>query len=152
MKTILTILALSFAVFSNSAHAITAWAYRVESSGPIHGGKLKIYQMAKTETTRQVRFRYKLETAIGFKDDWVPYTLPAKAFDAGFLAALPEGQAADLGKFEITKLGERSFSLRAPEGRIDFTTPSATSTPWSRVELHVSSIVIRANLVEVVNE
>lgn len=151
MKNILFALSLLITLSTN-AMALPVWNYRVAAAGPIKGGKLKIIQMSKDANARELRFKYKLETVIGYKEDWVPYTLPSEAFDATFLSAMEMGKTVAVDQFKFTRTATRSFSLEGKDGRIDFSTPSATSTPWSRISLRVGRIVINGSLMEVTNE
>lgn len=137
---------------TTNAFAVPVWNYRVAAAGPINGGKLKIFQMSKNANSRELRFKYKLQTVIGYKEDWVPYTLPSEAFDANYLSAMDMDKTVALDQFKFTRTAARSFTLEGKDGRIDFTTPSATSTPWSRITLRVGRIVINGSLMEVTNE
>lgn len=150
MKSLFLVLASLF--ISSSAFAVPVWNYRVDAGGPIKGGKLKIFQMSRSETVRQVRFKYKLQTVIGYKEDWIPYNLPAEAFSPNSLSTLDIGQSVALLDFTLARTGNKSFSMKGPDGRIDFITPTNFGGAWTKLVLKVKGVVINGTLMEVTDE
>lgn len=137
---------------STQAFAITVWNYSVEDSGPINGGKVKIIHEVQTETTRDVRFKYKLQTVIGYKEDWIRYTLPLEIFDAKYLVAQQVGKAVELKDFTFTRTNARTFVLKNKDGKIEFTTPNETSVPWNKIKLKVGRVEILGTLKDITEE
>lgn len=159
------LLALLAIFLTSNAEAATAWVYRIEPASMISGGKLKVYENGRGNGYKKMRFKYKLDTAIGFKEDWLPYNLPAKMFDSDFLATLVPGQAVDLGKvphgwenrsesFKIVRESRGAYLVSSSDGQFRIF-PRNNGGAWKRIEFTIRGRVtlrLNGNLEEVVRE
>lgn len=158
-------IALALALSAGSAQAATTWNYNVERASMISGGKVKISTLAKGRGFRKIKFKYKLDTAVGEKAEWFPYNLPEAMFDPAFLAKLAVGEKAELGSiphayaggsaaFSIVRQSQDAYLVSTADGQFRFYARSKGGA-WKRIEFTVkSSITVRlnGNLLEVTNE
>ncbi len=136
--------------FSLSSEAATVWNYRIESNGPVKGGKVKIILLG----SGKIRFKYKLETSVGYKEDWIPYQLPQQLFDARFYSSLDLGDKVQLGKYTVTRETEAAYLAVSDEGKFRIY-PKANGGAWRRIEFTVKAgVTVRlfGNLMAVTNE
>jgi hypothetical protein len=159
------LLALIALFLTSTAEAATAWVYRIERASFISGGKLKIYDQGNGAGYKKLRLKYKLDTAAGFKESWLPYNLPGKVFDPKFLASLVPGEIVDLGnvphgweskdeRFQIVRETQSAFLISSSEGQFRIY-PRNKGGAWKRIEFTIRGGVtlrLNGNLEEVVKE
>jgi len=159
------ILALAALFLTSTAEAATVWAYRIEPASMISGGKLKIIDLGNGAGYKKLRFKYKLETAAGYKENGLPYNLPGKVFDPKFLASLVPGEAVDLGnvphgwenkteRFQIVRESQAAYMISSSAGNFRIY-PRNKGGAWKRIEFTIRSGVtlrLNGNLEEVVRE
>ena len=84
MLRILAFLALTF--LTTSAQAALVSHYLIEPAPMISGGRLKISEIGRGNGYRQLKFKYKLQTSVGYREDWLPINFPEQIFNSGFLS------------------------------------------------------------------
>lgn len=142
--------AASMLSFSGAASAATTWIYQVKPSGAIRGGKLKLAFMGGAAASRNVRFKWKINSIIGEKKDWIPIRLPAQVFDRNALAEIAPGTSERIGSVEI--FCERPGTYRTTISGIPFRFTTGSGNVWSSIELKVSGQTIRGSFSTVANE
>jgi hypothetical protein len=150
MKTLILFFALFLPFTTYTAEAATVWNYKIESNGPVQGGKVKIILLGGGN----IRFKYKLETSVGYKEDWIPYKLPAQLFDPGFYASLSIGEQVQLGDYVVTRETQSAFLATSSEGKFRIY-PRSSGGAWRRIEFTVRAGVtvrLNGNLMAVTNE
>ncbi len=150
MKTLILLFAILFPLTTLTAEAATVWNYKIESSGPVKGGKVKIILLGGGN----IRFKYKLDTSVGYKEDWIPYRLPAQLFDAKFYGSLNIGEQVQIGEYTVTRETQSAFLASSSEGKFRIY-PRASGGAWRRIEFTIRSgvtIRLNGNLMEVTNE
>jgi hypothetical protein len=147
---LILLVAVSMLSYSGMASAATTWIYQVKPSGAIRGGKLKLAFMGGAAASRNVRFKWKIDTIIGEKKDWIPIRLPAEVFDRGALAEIAPGTSARIGNVEIAC--ERPGTYRTTISGIPFRFTAGSGNVWSSIELKIRGQTIRGSFAQVANE
>ncbi|MCO5143020.1 MAG: hypothetical protein M9962_08025 [Oligoflexia bacterium] len=161
----LAIISLLLTFLASNAFAATVWNYRLQPSGAIKGGKLKISKVKTSSSYVQLKLKYKLETSIGYKEDWLPYNFPGEMLDKDYLSRLPLNEAKSLGRlphafenrtvnFQITRKSSDAFLVKSDDGQFLIYTKSSGGA-WRRIEFVIRSsvtITLKGNLENVVNE
>jgi hypothetical protein len=149
MKTLFAILA-TLIVSTLSAQAATVWNYRMEPNGPVKGGKVKIHLLGGGN----IKFKYKLDTSVGYKEDWIPYQLPGQLFDPSFYASLDIGERVQIGKYVVLRESDAAYLATSDEGEFRIF-PRAKGGAWRRIEFTVKSgatIGLYGNLINITQE
>jgi hypothetical protein len=149
MKIFFTLLAVLI-TSSFSAQAATVWNYRIEPNGPVKGGKVKIHLLGGGN----IKFKYKLDTSVGYKEDWIPYKLPSQLFDPTFYASLDIGERVQIGKYIVVRESDAAYLATSDEGKFRIF-PRDKGGAWRRIEFTVKSgVTIRlfGNLLNVTQE
>ncbi len=173
MKTLLVFLAL---FYSFSAEAKIVWNYRLEPTDKILGGKVKISEIETKQGYRQIKFKYKMQTVVGYKESWLPYNFPQKIFDREYLLSLPLKIETHVGSYphgweawsesfriirETPVGGVESFRLRTKNNKNKETNEfrifvNPAEDAWSRIEFTVMmggyQVQIFGDLEDVVDE
>jgi hypothetical protein len=137
----------SFFTFSLSAHAVPVWNYRIEPNGVVRGGKVKIHQLGGGT----IRFKYKLQTTVGYKEDWIMYRLPNQLFSRNFYNSLAVGEKTQVGNFQVTRQSASAYLAVGPGGQ--FRVFPGRGAAWRRIEFSVrAGVRLHGNLMNVTNE
>lgn len=144
------LVAASLLSITDTASAATTWIYQVKPSGAIRGGKLKLAFMGGTTASRNVRFKWKIDSIIGEKKDWIPIRLPSEVFDRDALADIAPGTSARIGSVDI--FCERAGTYRTTISGIPFRFTTGSGNVWSSIELKVRGQTIRGSFAQVANE
>jgi len=152
LKSTLLVIAALFTFSAVSEAAVSR--YKIEKAPMISGGLLKISEAKRGNGFRQLKFKYKLETAAGFKEDWLPYNFPEQVFSANFLNAMAVGQSVALGSlphgwerknvtFSIKRESRDAYMINSSDGNFRIYPQSGSS--WRRVEIFIKGLRLFGN-------
>jgi hypothetical protein len=150
IPTLLLLAAISLLSFAETASAATTWIYRVQPSGVIRGGKLKLAFMGGSKGARNIRFKWKIDSIVGERKDWIPLRLPAEVFDRSALAGIAPGTSARIGSVEV--ICERPGTYRTQISGIPFRFTLGSGSVWRSIELTVQGRTIRGSFSTVADE
>lgn len=170
MKPISNMFALVFTLnlaLGLAAHAAVTWNYTAEKSGPIKGGEIRLSVIKTTERSKTLKLKWKVDTSVGPKKDWIPYTFPIEIFSSNYLSQVAVEQTKDLGTFnsglnigkEVTyklqRLDETTYFLSNEELRFKFVV-NKKGGAWKRIDALVKlkgiTVNFKGNLAAITQE